>query len=45
MNRTNTAARGILEKNRKMVISLHRGTSGPFTPFEAAKLLNLDRFR
>jgi len=42
MNRTNTAAHGILEKNRKMVTSLHKGTSGPFTPQEAAKLLNLD---
>jgi predicted transcriptional regulator of viral defense system len=25
-----------------MVTTLHRGTSGPFTPLEAAKLLNLD---
>jgi predicted transcriptional regulator of viral defense system len=42
MNITNTSAHGILEKNRKMVTSLHRGTSGPFTPLEAAKLLDLD---
>ena len=42
MNSTNASAHGILEKNRKMVTSLHRGTSGPFTPLEAATLLNLD---
>ena len=42
MNITNTSAHGILEKNRKMVTSLHRGTSGPFTPSEAANLLNMN---
>jgi len=42
MDRTNTSARGILEKNRKMLTTLHRGTSGPFTPHEAASLLGLD---
>jgi predicted transcriptional regulator of viral defense system len=34
--------KGILEKNRKLLITLHRGTSGPFTPHEAATLLHLD---
>ena len=42
MNITKKAARGISEKNRKMVTSLHRGTSAPFTPLEAVKVLNLD---
>jgi predicted transcriptional regulator of viral defense system len=42
MNRTNASAHGISEKNRKMVTNLHRGTSGPFTPSEAAGLLNMD---
>ena len=35
-------ARGILERNRKLLTILHRGTSGPFTPQEAANLLRLD---
>ncbi len=34
--------RGILERNRKLLTILHRGTSGPFTPQEAANLLRLD---
>jgi predicted transcriptional regulator of viral defense system len=34
--------RGILERNRKLLTILHRGTSGPFTPQEAANLLHLD---
>ena len=34
--------RGISEKNRKLLTNLHRGTSGPFTPQEAANLLHLD---
>ncbi len=42
MNRTNNFARGILEKNRRMLTALHRGTSGPFTPREVASLLGLD---
>ena len=42
MDRTNTSTHGISEKNRKMLTTLHRGTSGPFTPREAANLLGLD---
>ncbi len=42
MNRTNSFARGISEKNRKMLTALHRVNSGPFTPREAASLLGLD---
>jgi predicted transcriptional regulator of viral defense system len=34
--------RGILERNRKLLTTLHRGTNGPFTPQEAANLLLLD---
>ena len=45
MNRTNSFARGISEKNRKMLTALHRGNSGPFTPREAASLLGLDIIR
>lgn len=42
MDRTNAFARGISEKNRRLLTSLHRGTSGPFTPQDAAGLLGLD---
>ncbi|MCK4579857.1 MAG: type IV toxin-antitoxin system AbiEi family antitoxin domain-containing protein [Dehalococcoidia bacterium] len=42
MNRTNASPHGISEKNRKILTTLHRGTSGPFTPREAANLLGLD---
>ena len=42
MDTTNGFTRGISEKNRKILTTLHRGTSGPFTPREAAVVLNLD---
>lgn len=42
LDRTGASTRGISEKNRKMLTILHRGTSGPFTPREAASLLELD---
>lgn len=42
MDKTNAFARGISEKNRRILTTLHRGTSGPFTPREAAVLLKLD---
>lgn len=45
MNRTDHFARGILEKNRKLLTVIHRGTSGPFTPREVATLLELDMRR
>jgi predicted transcriptional regulator of viral defense system len=34
--------RGISERNRKLLTTIHRGTTGPFTPQEAANLLHLD---
>lgn len=42
MDITKSSTRGISEKNRKTLITLHRGASGPFTPREAASLLDLD---
>jgi len=42
MDKTNAFARGISEKNRRRLTTLHRGTTGPFTPREAAGLLGLD---
>lgn len=42
MDKTNAFARGISEKNRRILTTLHRGTTGPFTPREAASLLGLD---
>ncbi|MFW6105092.1 MAG: type IV toxin-antitoxin system AbiEi family antitoxin domain-containing protein [Chloroflexota bacterium] len=42
LDRTGISIHGISEKNRKMLTILHRGTSGPFTPREAANLLELD---
>lgn len=39
---TTTNGRGILEKNRKALSTLHRGTTGPFTPREAAAVLGMD---
>lgn len=42
MHITDVSARGISERNRRILTSLHRGTSGPFTPREAADLLALD---
>jgi len=42
MDITNGFTRGISEKNRKILTALHRGTSGPFTPREAAVVLKLD---
>lgn len=42
MDITNGFTRGISEKNRKILTALHRGTSGPFTPLEAAVVLKLD---
>lgn len=42
MNITRNPARGISERNRMMLTSLHRGVSGPFTPEEAARLLATD---
>lgn len=42
MDRTNAFARGISEKNRRVLTTLHRGISGPFTPQDAAGLLGLD---
>ena len=45
LDRTNAFARGISEKNRRLLTTLHRGTSGPFTPQDAAGLLGLDLSR
>ncbi len=42
MDITATSPRGILEKNRKLLTALHRGTTGPFTASEAALLLGVD---
>lgn len=42
MDRTYTTARGISEKNRRLLTTLHRGSTGPFTPHEAASILGLD---
>ncbi len=42
MNETKSSARGILEKNRRMLTAIHRGTNGPFTPREVASLIGLD---
>ncbi|MBI4334101.1 MAG: type IV toxin-antitoxin system AbiEi family antitoxin domain-containing protein [Chloroflexi bacterium] len=45
MNITAVSARGISERNRKALTTLHRGASGPFTAREAANLLVLDAGR
>lgn len=42
MDITTANGRGILEKNRKALTALHRGTTGPFTPREATTLLGID---
>lgn len=42
MTITRSPARGISERNRKMLTRLHRGASGPFTPEYAANLLAMD---
>ncbi len=39
---TTTTTRGISEKNRKLLITLHRGVTGPFTPYDAAKVFGYD---
>lgn len=39
---TNTNMRGISEKNRKLLTTLHRGTTAPFTPQEAVNILGFD---
>ncbi len=42
MDITYTTARGISKKNRRLLTNLHRGSTGPFTPHEAASILGLD---
>ena len=42
MSTTPSPARGISERNRKLLTRLHRGVSGPFTPEDATNLLSLD---
>jgi len=42
MDITNTSVRGILEKNRGLLTTLHRGVTGPFTPQEASSILGYD---
>ncbi len=42
VNITRASAHGISEKNRRLLTSLHRGTSGPFTATEAAASLSVD---
>lgn len=42
MDITNTFIRGISEKNRALLTTLHRGITGPFTPHEAANILGFD---
>lgn len=42
MNGTHSPARGISERNRRLLTRLHRGVSGPFTPEDASHLLSLD---
>jgi len=42
LDKTNASARGISEKNRRILTTLHRGTNGPFTPREAAGILESD---
>jgi len=42
MDITNASNRGISEKNRKLLTTLHRGTTGPFTPQEVEDVLGLD---
>ena len=37
-----TNTRGISEKNRRLLTTLHRGTTGPFMPQEAASILGFD---
>ncbi len=39
------SARGILEKNRKALTAIHRGTTGPFTPREASAVLGMNLLR
>ena len=43
MNRTiRSNTRGISEKNRRLLTTLHRGTTGPFTPQEVVNILGFD---
>ncbi len=42
LDRSHASTRGISERNRKILASLHRGVSGPFTPREAALVLQFD---
>jgi len=43
LNRTVPATtHGISEKNRRLLTTLHRGTTGPFTPQEASNILGFD---
>lgn len=42
MDRTKSFVRGISEKNRRILTTLHRGSTGPFTPHEAASILGLE---
>ncbi len=45
LDRTYSTPRGISEKNRGLLTTLHRGSTGPFTPREAMEILKLNAGR